>query len=95
MAGGQFAGRCAQVPARIGRRRLFDARYVAAAHRVGAVVHAWTVNNRAEMVRLLDLGVDGIVTDRADLLRDVLVARGQWPTEPVPAPSPRNEQAGE
>jgi glycerophosphoryl diester phosphodiesterase len=41
-------------------------------------VHAWTVNEEAEMRRLLDLGVDGIMTDRADLLRDVLVERGQW-----------------
>jgi glycerophosphoryl diester phosphodiesterase len=43
-------------------------------------VHVWTVNDRAEMVRLLDLGVDGIMTDRADVLRDLLVDRGQWPT---------------
>jgi glycerophosphoryl diester phosphodiesterase len=36
------------------------------------------VNDVAEMTRLLDLGVDGIMTDRADILRDLLVARGQW-----------------
>jgi glycerophosphoryl diester phosphodiesterase len=74
-----FAGRCAQVPARIGRRPFVDDRYLRAAHGVGLPVHAWTVNDEAEMVRLLDLGVDGIMTDRADLLRDVLLARGQWP----------------
>jgi glycerophosphoryl diester phosphodiesterase len=51
---------------------------VAAAHEVGRFVHVWTVNEVPEMVRLLDLGVDGIMTDRADLLKDVLVARGQW-----------------
>jgi len=73
-----YAGQCAQVPARIGRRPFVDARYVAAAHAAGLVVHAWTVNDEAEMQRLLDLGVDGIMTDRADLLRDVLTARGQW-----------------
>ena len=76
---GRFAGRCAQVPARIGVRRLVDARYVAAAHRAGAVVHVWTVNERATMVRLLDAGVDGIITDAAATLRDVLIERGQWP----------------
>jgi glycerophosphoryl diester phosphodiesterase len=51
---------------------------VAAAHEVGRFVHVWTVNEVPEMVRLLDLGVDGIMTDRADLLKEVLVARGQW-----------------
>jgi glycerophosphoryl diester phosphodiesterase len=71
--------RCAQVPARIGRRIFIDARYIATAHALGIPVHAWTVNDRAEMVRLLDLGVDGIMTDRADVLRDLLLARGQWP----------------
>jgi glycerophosphoryl diester phosphodiesterase len=73
------AGRCAQVPARVGRRVFLDARYLAIAHELGLPVHAWTVNDRAEMTRLLDLGVDGIMTDRADVLRDLLVARGQWP----------------
>jgi glycerophosphoryl diester phosphodiesterase len=73
-----LTGRCAQVPARIGRRTFVDGRYVAAAHRIGVPVHAWTVNDPAEMTRLLDLGVDGIMTDRADVLRDLLLARGQW-----------------
>jgi glycerophosphoryl diester phosphodiesterase len=75
---GRLAGRCAQVPARIGRRAFVDGRYVAAAHRLGLPIHAWTVNDRAEMIRLLDLGVDGIMTDRADVLRDLLVERRQW-----------------
>ncbi len=77
--GAGLAGRCAQVPARIGRRVFVDARYLAAAHAIGVPVHAWTVNDPAEMIRLLELGVDGIMTDRADVLRDLLLARGQWP----------------
>ncbi|HZC73438.1 MAG TPA: glycerophosphodiester phosphodiesterase family protein [Jatrophihabitans sp.] len=70
---------CAQVPARVGARIFTDARYIAAAHAIGAPVHVWTVNEVAEMTRLLDMGVDGIMTDRADVLRDLLAARGQWP----------------
>lgn len=79
-----LAGRCAQVPARIGRHRFVDARYVAVAHHLGLQVHAWTVNEDTEMNRLLDLGVDGVMTDRADMLRDVLIARGQWTAVPGP-----------
>jgi hypothetical protein len=39
----------------------------------------WTINDAAEMRELLDMGVDGLVTDRPDLLREVLAERGQWP----------------
>ncbi|MFD6135935.1 glycerophosphodiester phosphodiesterase family protein, partial [Isoptericola sp. NPDC060257] len=67
-----------QVPVSEGRVPVVDARTVAAAHRAGRQVHVWTINAPGEMGRLLDLGVDGVVTDRADLLRDVLVARGLW-----------------
>lgn len=68
-----------QVPVRQGPVRVGDERTVAAAHAAGAHVHVWTINDADEMRRLIDLGVDGIVTDRADLLRDVLTERGLWP----------------
>jgi len=69
---------CLQVPVAEGPVRVVDARTVAAAHAAGRQVHVWTVNDPVEMSRLLDLGVDGLVTDRADLLREVLVSRGVW-----------------
>src|SRR5664279_461188 len=72
-------GRCAQVPARVGLLAFTDARLIAAAHDVGLQVHVWTVNEPRDMDRLLDLGVDGVMSDRADLLREVLIRRGQWP----------------
>jgi glycerophosphoryl diester phosphodiesterase len=70
---------CLQVPVAQGAVRVVDARTVAAAHRAGRQVHVWTVDDPAEMRRLMDLGVDGIVTNRADLLRDVLAERGLTP----------------
>lgn len=53
-----------------------DQRLVAAIHRSGAQMHAWTVNDPADMHRLLNLGVDGIVSDRPDLLNEVMRERG-------------------
>jgi glycerophosphoryl diester phosphodiesterase len=67
-----------QVPVDQRGLTVVDARTVAAAHAAGRQVHVWTVNDTAAMHRLLDLGVDGIVTDRADVLRDVLTSRGLW-----------------
>jgi glycerophosphoryl diester phosphodiesterase len=65
-----------QVPERSGPLRVVSRRFVAAAHAGGKQVHVWVVNDPADMHRLLDLGVDGIVTDRADLLVRVLEERG-------------------
>ncbi|GGM43609.1 glycerophosphodiester phosphodiesterase [Promicromonospora citrea] len=67
-----------QVPVREGRVTVVDDATVASAHALGKKVHVWTVNDPAEMEQLIDLGVDGLVTDRADLLKEVLVARGLW-----------------
>ncbi len=64
-----------QVPERSGPLRVVVDRFVEAAHRAGKQVHVWVVNDPADMHRLLGLGVDGIVTDRADLLLEVLAER--------------------
>jgi glycerophosphoryl diester phosphodiesterase len=69
---------CAQVPPGLGRLRMIDERFLAAAHRRGLAVHAWTINDIPTMNRLLDLGVDGIMSDDAASLRDVLMARQAW-----------------
>jgi glycerophosphoryl diester phosphodiesterase len=71
-------GRAAQVPSGYRWLRLVTRRFVASAHARSMPVHVWTINRRSEMDRLLDLGVDGIMTDRADVLRDVLQQRGEW-----------------
>lgn len=67
--------RAVQVPHRIGRYTLVDRRLVATAHRLGLPVHVWTVNDPAQMRALLELGVDGLITDRADLALDVVAGR--------------------
>ena len=51
---------------------LVTPRFVDTAHRLGVQVHVWTIDDRAEMARLLDLGVDGIMTDRPQVLKDLL-----------------------
>ena len=56
-------------------RPRLDRAFVEAAHRSGAQVHAWTVNEVNDMHELLDIGVDGIITDRPDLLNDVVGER--------------------
>lgn len=68
----------AQVPVRYGRLRITDRRFVAYCHRLGLQVHVWTIDEPAEMHELLDLGVDGIMTDHVGVLRDVYRSRGHW-----------------
>jgi glycerophosphoryl diester phosphodiesterase len=69
---------CLQLPPRLGRLPVITPALVRAAHASGRQVHAWTVDDPAAMRALLDIGVDGIITDRADLLREVLIARDEW-----------------
>lgn len=75
---GEFTAACVQVPVRRGPVPLVTPRFLAAAHEREMQVHVWTVNDDNEMRRLLDMGVDGIMTDRCDVLKDVLRERGVW-----------------
>jgi len=69
-----------QIPPRVLRMGSFTARTMAAFHDAGVEVHAWTINDEADMERLLDLGVDGLVTDRADLAMRLLERRATKPS---------------
>jgi len=68
----------AHVPVKLGRIPIFVERLVVMSHEIGVRVVTWTVDDPVLMARLLDAGVDAIITDRPDLLRDVLVSRDQW-----------------
>lgn len=73
-----FGAACVQVPVRLGPFPLVDRRLLDAAHRGGLAVHVWVVDAPAEIARLLDLGVDGIMSDDLEALRGVLARRGSW-----------------
>ncbi|HDQ72670.1 MAG TPA: glycerophosphodiester phosphodiesterase, partial [Chloroflexi bacterium] len=60
--------------ARHPQHTMVDAQYVAWARRRGYRVHPWTVDDVAEMKRLVGLGVDAVITNRPDLLRDLLAS---------------------
>jgi glycerophosphoryl diester phosphodiesterase len=68
----------AHLPIRLGSIPIVVPRLVADAHDLGVRVVVWTVDSPILMHRLFDAGVDGIITDRPDVLREVLVARGDW-----------------
>ena len=85
----RLAAQCVQVPPSAQGVPLVTRRFVERSHRLGLQVHVWTIDDPDEMHRLLDLGVDGIMTDRTAVLRDVLRGSGVL-DRPVltPAPSP-------
>ena len=72
------SGLAAQVPVSWVGIKVLTEQLIERAHALGKHVHAWTIDDPVEMHLLLDLGVDGIFTDRPDILRDVYQARGIW-----------------
>lgn len=75
---GGFAAGCAQLPVHQSGLRLIDRRMVDHAHELGLQIHVWTIDEPAEMHRLIDMGVDGLMTDEPEVLKSVLEARGLW-----------------
>lgn len=80
--------RWAHVPDRLLGAGVLTAGVVARAEALGLHVMAWTIDEPSRMHQLLDIGVRGIITDRPDLLREVLLARGQWRRPEAPGSSP-------
>lgn len=67
-----------QVPVNARGVPIVTPRSVEKFHRAGYQVHVWTVNSSKQMHRLLDIGVDAIITDRPDALKAVMIERGVW-----------------
>ncbi|MEI2698904.1 MAG: glycerophosphodiester phosphodiesterase [Microthrixaceae bacterium] len=76
LLGGAY--QCVQVPVRHKGVEIVTPAFISAAHDSGKPVHVWTIDDPTEMHRLLDMGVDGIMTDRPSTLRSVLEERGEW-----------------
>lgn len=67
-----------QIPLRIRGVPVVTPHMVERAQEAGLAVHVWTLNNRSTIERALDLRVDGVMTDKPKLLKEILVARGLW-----------------
>ena len=75
---GAFTALAAQVPLRHYGLPVVDQRFIQSAHARNLKVHVWTINDRTTMNRLLDLEVDGIMSDETVLLKEVFMERGIW-----------------
>lgn len=70
---------CVQVPEVFGALPVVTERFIALAHHLGLAVHVWTVNEARDMARLLNAGIDGLVTDVPELARKLIDARDNRP----------------
>ncbi|QQS01521.1 MAG: glycerophosphodiester phosphodiesterase [Austwickia sp.] len=87
LATGEFV----HVPLALGAVGVWDDAVVGWAHGVGLRVVAWTVDTPEAVARLLNAGVDAVITDRPDVVREVLLARAAW--RPMAGPEPRHARA--
>ncbi len=69
---------CLQIPLRYKGISVFDKKFLAKAHQLGLQVHIWTVDDPSIMGDLIDMGVDGIMTDSPRVLKEVLIHRKLW-----------------
>ena len=76
-----FLARAAQIPIRQWPIPIADRRFIEHMHSLDISVHVWTIDEVADMNRLLDLNVDAIMTDVPATLLEVLRGRGLWPNE--------------
>ncbi len=76
LPGGDF--QALQIPHKRGPLTVASRGLIARAKRAGKQVHVWTIDDQDHMHALLDAGVDGLFTDRTDILKRVLVERGEW-----------------
>jgi len=67
-----------QIPVRLSGVPVLTSKLVRKAHQAGLAVHVWTLNDRSTIESALDKGVDGVMTDRPHLLKEVLLSRGLW-----------------
>ena len=77
-SGSRIRANAAQVPISTGPVRLVTRRFVERCHDAGLHVHVWTIDDATTMTHLLDLGVDGIMTDQPSTLKSVLLDRDLW-----------------
>ena len=91
---GPTGGAFAHVPMKLGRLPIHSDRVIARAHEIGVRVVVWTVDDPTTMRSLLDAGVDGIITDRPDVMREVLISRGEWRPADVVRSAPELPTAG-
>jgi glycerophosphoryl diester phosphodiesterase len=67
-----------QIPVKQGHLTVLTRGLLRRAHAANLQVHVWTIDDADEMLRLLDLGVDGLISDRTDTLKTVLTERNLW-----------------
>ena len=65
-------GDCLQIPIRQYGIKLVTKRFITFVQSLGLKIHVWTINDAHTMQKLINLGVDGIITDRPKLLKDIL-----------------------